>query len=149
MFLPSGLGYFSGGAGIIGPYTNILFAFELYQTQVNDHDGDGIPSYVEDLDNDINLANDDTNGNGLADFVDPDDDGDGVLTNDELMHKEYIVDTNLGQEEPILDPGEYEVSRSEEDGIITINTVKIVDSNNDGLGDYLDDSIDIDYSEEN
>ncbi|MBT8288523.1 MAG: FKBP-type peptidyl-prolyl cis-trans isomerase [Bacteroidia bacterium] len=148
MFLPSGLGYYSGGAASILPYSNLLFAFDLFQSQVNDHDNDGIPSYVEDLNADIDLSNDDTDGNSLANFVDPDDDGDGVLTRNELESIEYIVDTNMGEEEPILADGEYEIDRSEEDGIITINTVKTVDSNSDGTPDYLDDTIDIDYSEE-
>lgn len=143
MFLPSGLAYFSGGIAGIPVYSNLVFKFELYQTEVNDHDFDGIPSWIEDLNEDIDLSNDDTDDNGLANFVSVDDDGDGVLTNDELEHIEYIVDTNMGEEEPILATEEYEVDRSEVDGIITINTVKVVDSNNDGLGDYLDDAIDI------
>ena len=54
----------------------------------------------------------------------------------------------MGEEEPVLGMDEFEISRSEVDGVITINTVTIVDSNNDGLADYLDDSIDIDYSED-
>ena len=122
--------------------------FEIYQTEVNDHDSDGIPSYLEDVDNDIDLSNDDTDGNGLADFVDVDDDGDGVLTNDELLHTEYIVDTNMGEEEPILGSDEFEVSRSEDNGVITINTVTIVDSNADDLPDYLDDSIAVNNNED-
>ncbi|MBT8269475.1 MAG: hypothetical protein KJN59_09660 [Bacteroidia bacterium] len=141
MFLPSGLGYYSGGAANITPYTNLLFKFEIFQTEVNDHDNDGIPSYREDVDDNIDLGNDDTDENGLANFVDVDDDGDGVLTIDELEHLEYIVDTNMGEEEPVLGPDEFERSRTEVDGIITINTVRIVDSNGDDLGDYLDDTI--------
>ena len=139
MFLPSGLGYYSGGAASITPYSNLLFKFEVYQTEVIDHDDDGIPSWVEDVDEDIDLSNDDTDDNGLADFIDVDDDGDGVLTIDELEHLEYIVDTNMGDTEPVLAPGEYERSRSEENGIITINTVKVVDSDGVGPPDYLDD----------
>ncbi|MBT8265135.1 MAG: FKBP-type peptidyl-prolyl cis-trans isomerase [Bacteroidia bacterium] len=142
MFIPSGLGYFSGGASGIPVYSSLVFKFELYQTAINDHDFDGIPSWVEDLDEDLDLSNDDTDDNGLANFVSVDDDGDGVLTNDELEHIQYTVDTNMGEEEPILMAGEYEVDRTTVDGIITINTVKIVDANNDGTPDYLDDAID-------
>lgn len=143
MFIPSGLGFFSGGGASIPVYSNLVFKFEIYQTEVNDHDFDGIPTYREDLDEDLDLSNDDTDDNGLANFISIDDDGDGVITNDELEHIEYIVDTNMGEEEPVLDQDEFEVDRSEADGVITINTVKIVDSNGDGLGDYLDDAIDI------
>ncbi len=141
MFLPSGLGYYSGGAANITPYSNLLFKFEVYQSEVNDHDGDGIPSYREDVDENLDLGNDDTDDNGLADFVDVDDDGDGVLTIDELEHLEYIVDTNIGEEEPVLGPDEFERSRTEENGIITINTVKIVDSDGVGAPDYLDENV--------
>ncbi len=141
MFLPSGLGFFAGGSGSIPVYSNLVFKFELYQTEVNDHDFDGIPSYLEDINDDLDLSNDDTDDNGLANFVSVDDDGDDVRTNDELEHIEYIVDTNMGETEPILGADEFEVDRIEVDGVITINTVKIVDSNNDGIGDYLDDTI--------
>ncbi len=149
MFLPSGLAYFSDSPGGDVPvYASLIFKFELYQTEVSDHDLDGIPSYVEDLDNDFDTTNDDTDENFVANFVDPDDDGDGVFTFDELEPTEYIVDTNIGETEPILAAKEFEISRSENEGVITINTVKIVDSNNDGLDDYLDENITINYNEE-
>ena len=66
------------------------------------HDSDGIPSFREDLDDNLELSGDDTDGNILANFLDPDDDGDGVFTFDELIPTEYIVDTNMGEEEPVL-----------------------------------------------
>ncbi|NOY47825.1 MAG: hypothetical protein GXO84_06455, partial [Chlorobi bacterium] len=120
---------------------------ELYQSDVNDHELDGVPSYLEDINNDLEIGNDDTDNDGIQNFVDVDDDGDGVLTINELEPMQYIVNTNIGEIEPILDTKEFEISRSENAGIITINTVKIVDSNNDGLDDYLDDSITINYNE--
>ncbi|MBT8271586.1 MAG: peptidylprolyl isomerase, partial [Bacteroidia bacterium] len=64
MFLPSGLGYFSSGTVDIPPYANLLFAFDLFQIQQNDHDNDGIPSYFEDRDSDLRLSNVDTVDNG-------------------------------------------------------------------------------------
>jgi FKBP-type peptidyl-prolyl cis-trans isomerase len=147
MFIPSGLGYYSAGTNGIGPYRCLVFKFDLLQTEINDHDGDGIPSYVEDLDGDGYPTNDDTDNNGISNFLDPDDDGDGVLTIDELMPNEYVVDTNMGETEPTLAAGEYELSRTEVDGVITIKTVKIMDSNSDGIDDYLDENITIDYNE--
>ena len=147
MFLPSGLGFYSSGSTVVLPYSNIWFTFELFQTQENDHDGDGLPSYFEDLDENLSVGDDDTDENGLANFVDPDDDGDGVATRDELETITYEVIIGVG-DEPVLAEGEFEISRSEDMGILTIITVKVVDSNNDGLGDYLDDTIDINYTEE-
>ncbi len=90
MFLPSGLGYFSGSAGGIPAYSPLIFKFDLLQMSENDHDGDGIPSYLEDLngDGEFTIANpdddtithDDTDGDGVPNYFDNDDDGDGVLT---------------------------------------------------------------------
>lgn len=147
MFLPSGLGYYSAGSQGIGPYQCLIFKFDLLQTEVNDHDNDGIPSYKENLDGDFDINDEDTDDDGLTNFIDNDDDNDGVLTIDELLPKEYIVDTNMGQTEPILSVGEYEIDRTEEDGIITISTVTVMDSNGDGTDDYLDDEITINYNE--
>jgi hypothetical protein len=148
MIIPSGLAYYSAGTQGIGPYKSLIFKFDLLQTEVNDHDLDGIPSYAENYDGDFDINDEDTDEDGLVDFVDNDDDGDGVLTIDELMPNEYIVDTNMGEEEPTLAVGEYEVDRTEENGVITISTVKIVDSNNDGTPDYLDENITINYNED-
>ncbi|MCF6295930.1 MAG: hypothetical protein L3J25_09610 [Flavobacteriaceae bacterium] len=148
MFLPSGLGFFSSIQNGIPAYSPLIFKFELYQSEINDHDSDGVPSYLEDIDDDGEVFNDDTDENGIPNYFDVDDDGDGVLTINELEHKEYIVDTNEGEQEPILDADEFEISRSENLGVITINTVKIMDSNNDGLADFLDENITINYNEE-
>jgi len=148
MFLPSGLAYFSGGSNGILPYASIAFKFELFQTEVSDHDGDGIPSYLEDLNDNLNMSDDDTDENTVPNFADLDDDGDLVLTIDELFPTIYTVDTNQGDLEPILGAKEFEISRSEEAGVITINTVKVMDSNSDGLDDYLDINITINYNEE-
>ncbi|WP_243472404.1 FKBP-type peptidyl-prolyl cis-trans isomerase [Winogradskyella sp. MH6] len=149
MFLPSGLAYFSGTAsGTLPAYSNLIFKFELLQYNEVDHDGDGIPSYIEDIDANLDVLDDDTDEDFAPNYVDLDDDGDGVNTFDELMSNTYTVDTNINEEEPVLDEGEYEVSRSETAGIITINTVKVVDSDNNGTPDYLQEDIAINYNEE-
>ncbi|MCH7523579.1 MAG: hypothetical protein IIC74_00875, partial [Bacteroidetes bacterium] len=148
MFLPSGLAFFADSPPGVPLYSNVIFKFELYQSEVNDHDLDGVPSYLEDLNGNLNLNDDDTDANTLPNYFDPDDDGDGVLTINELEPKEYTVDTNIGETEPIFAEKEFEISRSESLGIITIKTVTIVDSNNDGLDDYLDENITINYNEE-
>ena len=148
MILPSGLAYYSAGTAGIGPYKCLVFKFDLLQSEINDHDGDGIPSYIENIDDDEEIVDDDTDGDTLANFVDVDDDGDGVLTIDELLPTEYVVDTNMGEEEPTFAAGEYEVSRTNVNGVITIKTVKIMDSNNDGTPDYLDKDITINYNED-
>lgn len=80
MFLPSGLAYYASPPFGVPTYANLVFKFELLQTEENDHDNDGIPSYIEDLDGDFNLFSDDTDDNNIPNYIDNDDDGDGVLT---------------------------------------------------------------------
>jgi hypothetical protein len=147
MFLPSGLGYFSGALEGIPAYSNLIFKFTLFQTQENDHDNDGVPTYLEDLDGDLNAINDDNDEDLIANYVDNDDDNDGVLTINEHLHQEYVVDTTNGDTEPILALNEFEINRTEVNNVITINTVTLVDSNNDGVFDYLDAEIAINNNE--
>ena len=82
MFLPSGLAYYNLPPFGINFYDNLIFKFELYRTQINDHDNDLVPTHLEDIgeDQDFNIFNDDTDGDNLPNFLDPDDDNDGVLT---------------------------------------------------------------------
>ena len=95
VFVPSGLAYFAAPppSTPIRRYQPIIFAVQLYQSKESDHDRDGVPSYLEDLTGDgrVNeliedgLPLDDTDENGLANYLDRDDDGDGVLTINEIL----------------------------------------------------------------
>ena len=106
MFIPSGLAYFSSPTSSISAYSPIIFKFELLQTSTNDHDNDGIPSYMEDLNGDeafyANLGNledttdDDTDGDGTPDYADNDDDGDGILTINEDIDKDGDPTNDIG-----------------------------------------------------
>ena len=119
VFVPSGLGFF--GSPPIGTpikqYQPIIFAIQLYKSKEADHDLDGIPSFMEDLNNngrvndlrDGDDIGDDTSGNGFPNYLDPDDDRDGVLTRDEIIINE--------------------------DG-----SLEFPDSNGNGTPDYLDDT---------
>lgn len=113
MFLPSGLAYYAGTVGTDGPsYSCLVFSFKLFDLQRMDNEytissstggivilGDGVPDYLEDVNGDgyvYDFRNttkypkpppeliDDTDGDGIADFVDFDDDGDGFTTRFEL-----------------------------------------------------------------
>ncbi|MGC6421718.1 MAG: hypothetical protein ACON47_05980 [Flavobacteriaceae bacterium] len=84
LFLPSGLGYYSNAQSGIPAYSPLIFTFSLFAINPADHDGDGILSREEDINNDGNPFNDDTDGDGIANMYDDDDDGDGVLTRIEL-----------------------------------------------------------------
>ena len=99
MFIPSGLGYYSLGSNSIPAYAPLIFSFKLYEINRLDSDGDGIMNFQEDLDGDgyvydyRNKTNypttpttnlDDTDGDGIPNFLDTDDDGDGVSTRTEI-----------------------------------------------------------------
>lgn len=87
IFIPSGLGYFGSprpGSGIPA-YAPLVFTVDVLSFEKDtDFDNDGIPSFLEDLDGDGNLNNDNTDGDRAANHQDADDDNDGTLTRDEI-----------------------------------------------------------------
>ena len=125
MFLPSGLGYYSAAAGTVPVYSNLIFKFKVFQSEVNDHDFDNVPSHLEDLNGDYDLTNDDTDDDTFADFVDSDDDNDGTLTIDEDLEpdSDLTVDRD-GDGDPTNDIGDGDPTNDDSDG--------------DGIPNYLD-----------
>lgn len=108
MFLPSGLAYYGDSQVGIPSYSPIVFSFKLFALKRSDLEyssssqltvGDGVPSYLEDINGDGYLYDqrdtdrypnlpkeliDDTDGDGIPDFMDFDDDGDGYTTRYEI-----------------------------------------------------------------
>lgn len=92
LFIPSGLAYANGTGpgGNLPSYANLIFKIDNLSVEENtDFDGDGIPSIQEDLNGDGNLNNDNTDVDTelftfIPNHADPDDDGDGILTIDEI-----------------------------------------------------------------
>jgi len=146
MFIPSGLGYFAFGPASIPAYSNLIFKFELFRMQENDHDGDNVPSYLEDRNNNSEVSDDDSNENGFADYIDIDDDGDGVLT----INEDLEPDTDLefdrdGDGDPTNDIGDGDPTNDDTDGDGIPNYLdtdddgsKLDDSDGDGIPDYID-----------
>jgi hypothetical protein len=138
MFLPSGLAYFNGSVGSIPSYSPLIFNFKLFEIKRNDHDGDGIKDFEEDLDGDgyiyttaangaifINGGNiDDTDSDGYVDVYDGDDDDDYYLTRTEIKR-------------PALFPAQYD-----ENGV-PVNTgyYQFTPTANNPLTPYIDESI--------
>ena len=98
VFVPSGLGFFATpppGTPILR-YEPIIFAVQLYKSVEADHDRDGIPSYLEDINNNGRLNDridgenlgDDTDGDNIPNYLDRNDDGDTVLTRDEISDED-------------------------------------------------------------
>ncbi len=99
LFIPSGLAYYNSGSGTIPSYSPLVFSFKLYELQRLDQDGDGIPSYLEDVNGDgyMNLFAtgvtnpDDTDGDGIPNFLDVDDDADGYSTKTEITVNSVVT----------------------------------------------------------
>lgn len=83
MFIPSGLAYFNRPPLGVPQYENLIFKFELYTTEANDHDDDLILSYIEDLNGNGDVLDDDTDNDKIPNAFDADDDGDDILTRHE------------------------------------------------------------------
>ena len=109
-FMPSALGYYNSVSGIIGAYSPLIFAIDLYTFAVTDHDGDLVPTINEDRNTNHYFADeeDDTDGDGTPDYLDPDDDGDGIPTRDEYdADQNGIPDDSDGDGIPnYLDPSD-------------------------------------------
>lgn len=116
VFIPSGLGYFqySPAYDVLQAYKPYIATFQLYHGEQMDHDNDGIPSFMEDLNENQYLDDHDTDGDGVANYLDNDDDGDGTPTRDEIV---------------VHEP---------QSGYYTKEDIELTDSNNDGTPDYLD-----------
>lgn len=110
MFLPSGLAYYASSPSGIPSYSPLTFSFKLFALKRSDSEytvsngakvvlGDGVPTYLEDINGDgylydqrdtVRFPNlpkeliDDTDGDGIPDFYDFDDDGDGYTTRFEI-----------------------------------------------------------------
>jgi len=118
VFMPSGLAYFVNPprGTIIPRYAPLIFGVQVYASSEIDHDRDGIPSHLEDLNGDGQSNNDDSDDNGTFNFADVDDDGDGVLTRDEIT---MLGDLN-------------------KDGRITLDEITFYDDDGDTVPNHLD-----------
>jgi hypothetical protein len=135
MFIPSGLAYYNTGSSTIPAYSPLVFSFKLYDIQRLDQDADGIPSYQEDINKDgfvydyrntvqsspadTILYADDTDKDGIPDFLDVDDDGDNYTTKLEITKP---AGTNSGLSlyfpyDPIIDNPLTTVDETETKGV--------------------------------
>jgi hypothetical protein len=117
MFIPSGLAYFNTGKSTIPSYSPLVFSFKLYAMKRLDHEyyingqtvvnaPDGVSDHDEDKNNDgyvwtkdelqtgSTVNPDDTDLDGIPDFLDVDDDGDGYSTKLEISNNTNPLDKN-------------------------------------------------------
>lgn len=126
VFVPAGLAYYSSGN-----YNPYIFKLDMlafsetdqdqiysYQAGGNISSPDGIPSSKEDLNGNGDPRDDDTDGDGIPNYLDADDDNDGILT---LYEYDVLPDNNNNGK----------VDEGDGDGVPD-------DSDGDGIPDYLD-----------
>jgi len=164
MFLPSGLAYYAGGSSIPS-YSPLVYNVKLYQVMRLDHDNDGVLDKDEDKNGDRYLRDyrstilypnapvnpDDTDGDGVPDFMDIDDDGDGYTTRSEITKaaNEFgiVNGVNFGPsryfpfeafviEDDPLTPNINESSNSEPKGIPSFVKTETVDGVVKNVYDY-------------
>lgn len=82
MFLPSSFAYYNSSIGVIPAYSPLIFNFKLIDQHHIDHDSDRIPSVYEYYASDGSIL--DTDGDDVPDYLDVDDDNDGILTKEEI-----------------------------------------------------------------
>jgi len=125
VFMPSGLGYFATSRNGIPRYSPLIFNVQLYGVNQADHDNDGVPSYLEDIDGDRLVIDDDTDNDNIPNYNDPDDDGDFTLTRDEDLEADTdLNDDRDGDGDPANDIGNGDPTDDDTDG--------------DGIPNYLD-----------
>jgi len=108
----------------------------------NDYDNDTVATDLEDVNADTNLANDDTDVDGIPNYLDNDDDGDMILTNIEYVftkNANSIVDSDNDGLPNYLD------NDDDGDGVLTFKedynnngNPADDDTNTNGIPDYLD-----------
>jgi len=82
-FMPSGLAYGPTGSFAIPENSCLYYFFELGRVVRADADQDLLTNNEEDINGDGDAIGDDSDGDGLSDYLDPDDDNDGILTKNE------------------------------------------------------------------
>jgi hypothetical protein len=104
---------------------------EIDSLSCGDDDGDGVPNVFEDFNGDGNLENDDIDSDGIPNYLDNDDDGDGVLTIDEAKDENgNPIDTDGDGEVDYLD--------NDDDGDGLFSNFESGDTDGNGVPDYLD-----------
>ena len=115
-----------------------------FTVELNEDDNDGIPAALEDLNGNGDLTDDDTDGDGLPNYIDPDDDGDNVLTASEQPN--YDIATGLTTARDTDGDGIADYLDTDDDGdnVLTIDE-ESVNANQNPLDDITNTTIGPDY----
>lgn len=137
VFVPSGLGYFSASRTSIPSYSPLIFKINIMTNVPQDHDGDGVPTYLEDINRNQNALDDDTDQDGISNFADVNDDNDTKNTKDEILIRRVTSNTiqglkgQLGDNEQLI--SFYATSENTYEGEI----LKLINTSTGTTPDYL------------
>lgn len=93
----------------------------IFTTQLTEDDNDGIPALYEDINGNGNLDDDDTDGDGLPNYLDMDDDGDNVLTTAEGVNFDETVLLTFARDTDNDGIPDYLDNDDDNDGVLTRN----------------------------
>lgn len=128
--------------GVTNDYSSSVDA--IIEVILTEDDNDGIPAEFEDINNDGNLENDDTDGDGLPNYMDADDDGDNVLTSVEMANftTDFELTMALDTDGDLIP--NYLDTDDDNDGVLTINEEGFT-TNQDPADDITDNTVGADY----
>jgi len=123
----------------------------VVNTILTEDDNDGIPAELEDINENGDLEDDDTDGDGLPNYLDDDDDGDNVRTS--IENPNYSASNGLSEAQDFDldgipdyldtdDDGDGVLTRDEENETADQNPVNDITDNTIGP-DYLNDQVSI------
>jgi len=122
--------------------------FTFFVTLIED-DNDGIPAYLEDLNENGDLNDDDTDGDGIPNYMDVDDDGDNVLTVSEgVTFEEGMTLAELDANALDTDGDgipNYRDNDDDGDGTLTIDEENATTQDNNPTNDVTDPNAGPDY----
>lgn len=116
----------------------------ILTTILVEDDNDGIPAELEDINGNGNYEDDDTDNDGIPNYLDVDDDGDNVLTTAE--NPEYTETDGLANAQDTDGDGtpDYLDNDDDGDGVLTRDEENVSQDNNP-LNDVLDPNVGADY----
>lgn len=116
----------------------------VFSTTLTEDDNDGIPAALEDLNNNGDLEDDDTDGDGIPNYLDQDDDGDNVFTSTEKPN--YTEEGGLANAQDTDGDGipDYLDTDDDGDGVLTRDE-ESVDQDQNPTNDVRDPNVGPDY----
>lgn len=114
------------------------------KTVLTEDDNDGIPAALEDINGNGDLTDDDTDGDGIPNYLDEDDDGDNILTKNEKPDPNGDGDLSDAQDTDGDGTPDYLDTDDDGDGVLTRDEENQSEDQNpandislDGIADYL------------